>query len=61
MAVGDVWGFFGDGDLNGGGAPGDEFCDFTFAHAQERFIYLVFCFCQFAALIKWCVGLSCYF
>lgn len=42
MAVGDVWRFFGDGDLDGGRAPGDEFCDFTFAHAQEGFVYLVF-------------------
>lgn len=43
MAVGDVWGFFRDGDLDGGGTPGNEFCNFTFAHAQEGFVYLVFC------------------
>lgn len=48
MAVGNVGGFFGYGDLDGGRAPGDEFCDFTFSHAQEGFVYLVFCCCQFA-------------
>lgn len=61
VAVGDVWGFFGDGHLDGGGTPGNEFCDFTFAHAQEGFVYLVFGCCQFVALIMWCLGLSSYF
>lgn len=57
VTVRDVWGFLGDGDLNGGGTPGDEFCDFTFSHAQEGFVYLFFCCCQLAALIMWCTGL----
>lgn len=61
MAVGDVWRFFGYGDLDGGGAPGDEFCDLTFAHAQEGFVYLVCGDCQFAEKIMKCVGLSTYF
>lgn len=42
MAVRDVWRLFGYGDLDGGGAPRNEFCDLTFAHAQEGFVYLVF-------------------
>lgn len=42
VSVGNVRGFFGDGDLDGGGTPWNEFCDFTFAHAQEGFVYLDF-------------------
>lgn len=42
-AVGGVFevrGFLGEGDLDGGRAPGDESCELSFADAEERFVDL---------------------
>lgn len=40
VSVGEIGGFLREGDLNGGGAPGDEGCQAAFADAEEGFVDL---------------------
>ena len=53
MRVGEVRGFFGQGNLDGGWAPGDEGCEAAFADAEEGFVDLCVWLAACLILERW--------
>ena len=49
MRAGGVWGCAGQGDLDGGRAPGDEGCEAALTDAKKRFVDLF----GVSSLLKW--------